>query len=277
MATARDLAAFLEAWQLTPDGEPRLGATAAVLSVRTRSGAPATLKVGAVDAATEHEHLALTRWEGRGAVRLLRAEPRRGALLLERLDGSLRDSWDVEACEIVGSLYGDLHRPTGAPFRSLSAVLGPQIDRLAVLPRSAPLPHRMVEQAVGLGRAFLADASTDGVLVHTDLHYDTVLGHPDGGWRAVDPKPLSGDPHWEPAPLLWNRFEEVAGAVRDGVRRRFHAVVDASELDEDRARAWVVVRMMTLALDALAGVEVGPHSAAEWPTVCIAVAKAVQD
>ena len=33
--------------------------------------------------------------------------------------------------------------------------------------------------------------------------------------------------------MLWNRFEELAGGVRDGVRRRFHTLVDAAGLDED--------------------------------------------
>ena len=32
--------------------------------------------------------------------------------------------------------------------------------------------------------------------------------------------------------------------MRDGLRRRFHALVDAAGLDEARARDWVVVRMV---------------------------------
>ena len=67
---------------------------------------------------------------------------------------------------------------------------------------------------------------------------------PAGPWLVIDPKPMSGDPHYEPAPMLWNRFDEYAGDVRDGVRRRFHTLVDAAGLDEDRARDWVVVRMV---------------------------------
>ena len=35
-----------------------------------------------------------------------------------------------------------------------------------------------------------------------------------------------------------------SGDVRDAVRRRFHTLVDAAGLDEDRARDWVVVRMV---------------------------------
>ena len=63
-------------------------------------------------------------------------------------------------------------------------------------------------------------------------------------WLVIDPKPMSGDPHYELAPMLWNRWDELAGDVRDGVRRRFHTLVDTAGLDEDRARDWVVVRMV---------------------------------
>ena len=55
---------------------------------------------------------------------------------------------------------------------------------------------------------------------------------------------MSGDPHYEPAPMLWNRFDEYAGDARAVLRRRFHTLVDAAGLDEERARDWVVVRMI---------------------------------
>ena len=48
--------------------------------------------------------------------------------------------------------------------------------------------------------------------------------------------------------MLWNRFEEFAGDVRGGIRRRFHTLVDAAGFDEDRARDWVVVRMIENAM-----------------------------
>ncbi len=256
-------------WQLTPDGEPMSGATAVVVPVLTRNGVAAVLKVGRPHPESALEHLALTRWDGDGAVRLLRADPHRGALLLERLTTvDLVDHWDLEACGVVAGLYARLHRPVGAPFERLSAYLAPSLEALATLPRSAPVPRRLVEQAVSLGRDFIADDTCDGILIHTDLHYANVLADESGDWRAIDPKPLSGDPHYEVAPVLWNRFDELEGDVRNGVRRRFHAIIDATGFDEDRARDWVVVRMVVNALEAR-----NP----DWITTCIAVAKAVQD
>jgi streptomycin 6-kinase len=134
----------------------------------------------------------------------------------------------------------------------------------------------MVEQAISLGRAFLQDEASVGRIIHGDLHYENVLAADREPWLLIDPKPMSGDPHYEVAPMLWNRWDELQGQVRDGVRRRFHTIVDAAGLDEDRARDWVVVRMMHNAMWAIEdGIET--DSDREWLTICVALAKAVQD
>ena len=68
--------------------------------------------------------------------------------------------------------------------------------------------------------------------------------------------------------------------MRNGVRARFHALVDHAGLDEHRARDWVVVRMLNNALLAApgrAGAPSGSRPTEEYLTMCIAIAKAVQD
>ncbi len=267
----RDL---LGEWDLVVDGEVLHGRCAVVVPVRDADGTAAVLKVGWPHDEAEHEHLALQHWHGGGAVQLLRADPRRFAMLLERLHlTDLTERWDLEACEVVAGLYGRIHVPAPPQLRRLSTYVERWTDRLGRLPRSAPVPHRLVEQAVSLGRAFVADEATDGTMIHTDLHYENVLAADREPWLVIDPKPVSGDPHYEVAPLLWNRWDELEGDVRDGVRRRFHTTVDAAGLDEDRARDWVVVRMLHNALWELE--EVSPD--AGWITRCVTVAKAVQD
>src|SRR5690606_15620794 len=126
--------------------------------------------------------------------------------------------------------------------RTVGATVGRRSAALEALPSDAPLPRRLVQQSVSLTRDLLDDPGP-ARLLHTDLHFGNVLQG-----RAIDPEPLAGDPHYEPAPLLWHRWDELAGDVRGGLRRRFHAVVDAAGFDEDRARAWVVVRMTHRAL-----------------------------
>lgn len=271
-------------WRLRPDGEPTHGHCSLVLPVRTAEGAAAVLKIGFPDEESEHEHLALRRWDGSGAVRLLSADPHNRALLLERLHrDDLSTVPDGQACELVADLYARLHVPALPALRELSTFIARRTSELSALPRSAPIPRRLVEQALAHGRDLCADGSVPQRVIHTDLHYGNVLagnvlaGNVLAGdrepWLAIDPKPVNGDPHYEVAPMLWNRWEEIGGDVRQAVRRRFWTLVDAAGFDEDRARAWVLVRMVH---NAMWAVRDGPAADPLWLTRCIAVAKAVQ-
>ncbi len=280
----RIFAGLVEEWELTYDGAPRHGYCSLVVPVRTTGGRPAALKVALPDDESEHEHLALQHWQGNGAVLLLRADPRRYAMLLERLHPEdLTGLGDVEACEVAAGFYRRLHVPALPQLRPLTEYVGRWNAGLAALPKDAPMPRRLVEQAVSLAASFLTDEASTGRVIHGDLHYENVLAADREPWLVIDPNPMSGDPHYEVAPLLWNRWDEVVGSgrVRDAVRRRFHAVVDTAELDEDRARDWVVVRALH---DAYWSVDDArrlgrPLDSAdrEWITTMVTVAKAVQD
>lgn len=275
------VAELVDEWGLQRDGDAMHGYASVVVPVLA-DGASAMLKVAFPDVETEHEALALQRWGGRGAVRLLRADPHRRALLMERLHATdLTGVRDIEACEVVAGLYTQVHVPAPPQLRSFPDYLGRWTGALAALPRDAPVPRRLVEQALALHRDLAADPASTGTLLHHDLHYENVLAGDREPWLVIDPQPMSGDPHAEPAPMLWNRWEELAGDVRAGIRRRFHALVDAASLDEDRARAWVVIRMVVNAYwsiedAARLGRGLEPTER-EWITRCVAVAKAVQD
>ena len=277
------LAALLDEWELTTDGWSMHGYCSIVVPVRTTDGGRAVLKVTFdADEESEHEHLVLGHWGGCGAVRLLRADPGRRAMLLERLHHEdLVTVPDLEACEVVAALYPLLHRPALPQLRSVTSYVERWTAALATMPRSAPIPRRLVEQTLSLARDLVADPASSGVIVHGDLHYLNVLAADREPWLAIDPKPMSGDPHYELAPMLWNRMDELADDVRSGVRRRFHTLVDAAGLDEARARDWVVVRMVLNAHwsveDAERDGRVPSADERDWITRCIAIAKAVQD
>jgi streptomycin 6-kinase len=280
-------AGVLEEWELGIDGPSTHGFCSLVVPVRTPRGAPAVLKLHTDADAEEsdHEHLALQRWRGRGAVRLQRADPARRALLLERLEPvDLTDHWDQEACEIVAGLYPRLHVPPMPQLREQAAYVARWAAALERDAHAVPVPRRLVDQALGLARDLCAEPAT--AVIHGDLHYENVLlgersGEP--AWLAIDPKPTNGDPHYEIEPMLRNRFEEYgdAGPVRDGIRRRFHTLVDTAGFDEPRARDWVIVRSILDAHWAFADAVRArrPLSAGEREHVtrCITVAKAVQD
>jgi streptomycin 6-kinase len=259
----------LERWELRRDGEPIHGSGSMVLPVRTSDGVPAVLKVSSADAGSEHEHLVLRRWGGDGAVRLLSADPPHRALLLERLGSpNLGALPDVDACEVVAGLYRRLHVPALPQLRTLTSFLEQRAGDFDALPRSAPIPHRLVEQAASLSRELAADPASTGTVIHTNLHYENVLASDREPWLAIAPKPMNGDPHYELAPMLWSRWDELSGHIRDGVRRRFYTLVDSAGFDEERARACVVVRVVDAAVRELTTAD---------STKYVALAKAVQE
>ena len=279
----RRLEGLLQEWELAPDGWSMHGYCSIVVPVRTGDAQPGVLKVAFdVDEESEHEPLALRHWDGRGAVRLLRADPHRRAMLLERLHHEdLTTIPDLEACEVVAALYPRLHLPALPQLLTVTSYVERWSEALARMPRNAPIPRRMVEQALSLARDLVADPASTGVIVHGDLHYLNVLASDREPWLVIDPKPMSGDPHFELAPMLWNRMEELGDAVRAGVRRRFHTLVDAAGLDEARARDWVIVRMVLNAHWAVEDAQRADRDLSveerDWITSCIAIVKAVQD
>lgn len=269
---------LLDEWGLRVDGESMAGHVALVVPVRTVDGEPAALKASWPHWEAETEHLALRYWAGDGAVRLLRADPRRFALLLERADGA-RDLHALpvhDAIEVVAGLYPRLHRTPPPQLRTLSSLATDWSRRLPLLIAHGGVPRRLVEHAVGLARDFGADAATDGALIHSDLHYGNVLASLRGDgdpWLVIDPKPLSGDPAYEVGPLLGNRWDELpADRLRDGLLDRVLTAADAAGLDEDRVRDWAFVRAI---VDVLWDVEDGAV-AAERLDRCITIAKAMQ-
>lgn len=273
---------LLAEWRLTLDGDALHGFASVVIPVRVDDDSEAVLKVG-FDGAEEsaQEHLALQIWAGDGAVRMYRADPARRAMLLERLGHEdLSGEWDLQACEIVASFYPRLHRPAPRRFPALPDLLARWLDAMDAGAHELPVPRRLIDRALVRGREFVADPDSAGTIVHGDLHYGNVLAAQREPWLVIDPQPLSGDPHYEVAPLLWNRWAEMDGYLRESIRRRFFTVVEAAGFDDERARDWVIVRMM---LNAHWAVEDARRvnrqlddAEREWITRCISVANAVQ-
>ncbi|MGN6301375.1 MAG: aminoglycoside phosphotransferase family protein, partial [Angustibacter sp.] len=98
----RLLAATCDDWSLEPSGPVGTGWTSLVVPV-TREGSRLALKLVWPHVEGRDEALALRHWDGRGAVRLVQADPSRWAMLLEALDPA-RDlrTLDVDsACEVA--------------------------------------------------------------------------------------------------------------------------------------------------------------------------------
>ena len=266
----------LERWELTLDGQPWHGENALVFPVLRETQA-AVLKVTWPHPEARHEHLALKLWDGRGAVRLIAANPSASTLLLERLDGNrqLTQLPILQACEVIGELFQQLDRPSTP---QLDAVADKAIRwREQLSEASVLVPRRLTHQARDELKALLASAPS-ARLVHEDLHDMNVLApiaHHRGDWLAIDPKPVAGEWAYAVAPIVWNRAEVTSAAfsVRNHVRMRAEVVAEVAGLDPDRVRRWTFVRLVLNAVWAAAH---APGSD-EFRTRMILLAKAFSD
>ncbi|NLJ53618.1 MAG: kinase [Intrasporangiaceae bacterium] len=256
----------LEQWGLRVTGPAMTGWTAVVFPVE-RDGQQAALKVGWPHTESAAEHTALQLWGGHGAVRLLAADPARGALLLERLDSTrnLMAEDAFTACEIIGDLLRRLNVPAPPTIPPLDEWLEGHLSQLD----HPAVPRRFAVRTRALAKDLLTDPTRR--VLHTDLHYENVLAGDREPWLAIDPKPFAGHPGSEFQPLLRNRVEELGtgSAFRWSVRRRLEIAAEAAGVDAEEARLWTLL---------FTGIEIlWTRDEPEVASVHVALFKALED
>ncbi|GAB2758461.1 streptomycin 6-kinase [Terrabacter koreensis] len=284
------ITALLSEWELEPIGRPSNGVCAVAIPVRLLGAGRDVVGVSGEgilkitwphpEAATEH--LALQTWNGHGAVRLVRADPARFALLLERLHTRDLTRVDIDdACEVIGGLLAELRRPPHPRVPGLTAYALRQAGELRAAP--AVLPRRYLDQAAALAKELVERPAVEDRLLHTDLHYTNVLAAYRSPWLAIDPKPMAGDPAFEVAPALWNRADELGtgSQIRWSLRRRLEIICERAAIDEGRARAWTIVREADNALEAASAAASGDPQDEAWAhdrvSLAVTIIKAMND
>jgi streptomycin 6-kinase len=252
---------FLERWELTPVRVVRPGGGASlVVLVTTADGGPAVLKAALPVADGGQEHAALAHWDGHCAVRLLRADPDRGVLLLERLHAAitLRSLPDAKATlEAVGVLRRLWVPPAaGHPF---TTVADRTERRAAALREAGTLPWAadlapLIDEALAERDRLTAVPYPAPVLLHGEFRHGAVLAAERAPWLAVGPDPLVGDPAYDLAWLARERLLTLAaGSAAPAVAaRRLSKLADALDVDRDRLRGWTVFRAVEAGARALA-------------------------
>jgi streptomycin 6-kinase len=255
-------------WSLTLGPAFSGGAVGFVVPAERSGGERLVLKVSFVDEETRHEPDALRHWDGDGAVRLVDAEPARGALLLERLEPGtpLGDHPDrSEAIGIACSLLRRLWRavPEGHPFslvRDLASRLADELPGRFVR-QDRPFDERLLRRAVDLCRE-LAVSSEEAALVNRDFHLWNVLAAEREPWLVIDPKPLVGERAFDTGHLVRTLLPErlELGSVDAIVGR----LAKELELEPAHVRRWAFVRSVD---DALWGLATGGTDV-EWDVRC---------
>lgn len=182
-------------------------------------------------------------WDGRGAVRLLCHDRERWALLLERCVPGTRlvhaglasdDARAVAAASLTGlwsmTPAREEERPPASrpwPTCAPSGRAGPAPHGRAGAPFDAGLAR--------LGASLLVDlpsSATRTVVVHGDFNPGNVLAAEREPWLAIDPKPMMGDPGYDPSPMVL-QLEDGRLPVRD----RFAHMADLVDEPLDRLLA----------------------------------------
>ena len=222
---------YCQRWNLRPDGDPMTGYVSLVQPVVRSDGTPAALKLGWPHEESEHEWLALSIWDGDGAVRLYDHDAPNGVLLLERLNTDDLNGVPLDkALTTAGTLRARLVRPAPPEIRTLEANAARWARDLS---SSTKLPAHIADEAAGLCREL--GPTSARLLVNEDQHFENILAGEREPWLVIDPKPIAGDREYGLAPLLWNRFDP------DDLWRRLDLLVEIEELDPERARAWTFV------------------------------------
>jgi streptomycin 6-kinase len=208
-------------------------------------GTPAMLKLGVPNGEFTNEVEALRVYAGHAICRLLRAEPERGAMLLERLSPGTtltRLADDEHATSIAAQVMKRLWQPL-PPTHSFPTVTGWAEGfgrlRATFAGRTGPFPAQVVEQAERLFADLLASASAP-MLLHGDLHHDNMLRAEREPWLAIDPKGLAGEPAYEVGALLRNPADRIHTHAnpRRAMARRVAILAEVLGFDPRRIAGW---------------------------------------
>jgi len=219
---------------------------------------PVVLKLGVPHHEFEMEIQALRAFSGNGTVRLLKADPSQGAMLLERIlpgNNLLSIQNDQVSTLIAARLMVKIWKP--APSESTFPSAGnwcQGISRyLANYPENGPLPAGPIRDAADLAKQLLGTSQTQ-LLLHGDLHHMNILLGENENWIAIDPKGVVGEGAFEVGALMLNPVPDLIhrADLKDIQRQRLTILAEELRIDQERLAAWSFVRAVLSAVWSLA-------------------------
>ncbi len=223
------------------------GAVSWVAAVEMQDGLSAVLKIGIPHEEAKYEAYALSFLNGEGAVRLLRVSDDGFSMLLERcLPG--RDLWTLsidEADAVAAELLPKLWRKpeSHAPFVSLENLTAEWREDITNIISLNGYYADLAAEALNLGLKLASDQPKK-VFLHGDFHPGNVLASQREPWLIIDPKPLIGDPAYDIAQWMHNRYHCASKSrnpinVLHGQILRF---ANHLNLDPQRVAGWTFVK-----------------------------------
>jgi streptomycin 6-kinase len=224
------------------------GATSFVAPATTRTGDRLVYKCTIPHDEAVGEAAALAAYEGDGAVEVAASEPTTFELLMERCEPG-ESLWALPAwrdrADVTTDLMRRLWRPPGD--RGF-ALLGDLTRRWAdvtvrrLMTFEVPWVTEPIERAVELLASLPSSASAQ-VLLHQDLHPGNVLSSGREPWLVIDPKPVVGDPAFDPVQLLVQEGGRIAEPPPPAeIHDRLEVLGDALGIDGTRIALWTIAR-----------------------------------
>ena len=245
-------------WGLTIAEAPYEGGVCGWVAPVRHPGGDAVLKVSWPHPEAQTEAAALRWWNGAGAVRLLAEDGEAWTMLLERCepgtplrDAGLPTEQGLEiGAELLGALWGRGLPPGDDPyFASMQQVCDGWADQAAQradeygsMLRTLGTDPGILALGIELLRTLPRSADRQ-VVVHGDFNPGNLLAAQRAPYLAIDPKPMVGDPSYDPwslvAQLEWPFRLADAAAV---VRQRIGRLAERLSLAPERIAAWGVAR-----------------------------------
>ncbi|WP_432070396.1 aminoglycoside phosphotransferase family protein [Streptomyces sp. AA1529] len=244
-----------ERWQLRLAAPFHGGSCSWAAPAELPDGTRAVLKLTWPHPEARSEGAALRLWDGRGAVRVLAQDAAAFALLLERVEPGVElgcarhlpaEERLLAAADVLRELWAA--DPAAATASGMGRVADTAAHWAEVAERQAArswppaLDAGLFRLAARLLRELPRSARRE-VVVHGDFNPGNLLSARRSPWLAIDAKPMTGDPAFDPWPLLEQVDDPFAHSDPHRVlRHRTALLAEALGEDADRIRAWSVAR-----------------------------------
>ena len=228
--------AFLQAWNLTPDGELIVTHGSRLLPVR-QGEMPAMLKMG-VKEDERFGALMMQYWDGEDAAKVFARED--NVILMERAMGErslvnmVQSGRDEEATRIICGVTGRLHQPRSKPLPELI----PLEQWFRELFRHADKYGGIFPECAATARR-LIDSQREIVPLHGDIHHENILDFGERGWLVIDPMRITGERAFDYVNIFSNPLDLDLVTTPGRFQQRLAVVTQTSGLERGRLLQWI--------------------------------------
>lgn len=219
-------------------------------------GSEAVIKIAFPgDKEFQSEIQALTLFNGKGVVKILRAEPKDAIVLIEKIQpGSALSgiSDDDEATRTLARLIKRIRQPLPSDHNFItitewSSALSKIRQQFST--NEGPIPSHLISIAEELFKKLIASSGAP-VLLHGDLHHDNVLSSDGGEWVAIDPKGVAAEPSYEVAAMIRNPYDKLKSItnLEPLLRRRLLILSEELETNVQLLQEWCIAQTVLSAV-----------------------------